>query len=183
YRSAQDFLLIWLAVGVPHLVALYREAGPRRVPRSLWRLERSTKRTLSAPAFRFQPGWVAGLLLLLGVVSLSNVVPRPHGVGWPVAAVGFMERERLKGNCFAHPHMGAYLVWRLGPERVRCHADTRGFFFPPEVLEDGVAILRMEGDWEERLRRVLNRGTDWFLLPVQGPDSVLWQALRQEVKP
>src|SRR5262249_43573675 len=106
-----------------------------------------------------------------------------HGVGWPVAAVDFMEREGLKGNCFADPNMGAYLVWRLGPERVRCHADTRGFFFPPEVLEDGVAILRMEGDWEERLRRVLNRGTDWFLLPVQGPDSVLWQALRQEVKP
>src|SRR5207253_1063265 len=123
YRSAQDFLLIWLTVGVPHLVALYREAGPRRVPSWLWRLERSAKRTLSAPAFRFQPGWALALLALLGIVSLSNLVPRRDGIDWPIAAVDFMEREDITGNVFTDPNRGAYLVWRLGPERVRCYAD------------------------------------------------------------
>ncbi len=180
YRSAPDFLFVMLAVGVPHVVALYREAAPRRVPAILWGMERSAKRMLSTPAFRFQPGWAVVLLLLLPLLSL---LPREHGKDWPEKALDFIEHEEIRGNFFSNPNHGAYLVWRLGPERARCYVDTRGFFFPPDLLVDSQCVPHQEEGWRERLQGVLDRGTDWFLLETQGPAGSLWQTMAGEVTP
>jgi hypothetical protein len=180
YRSAPDFLLVMLAVGVPHVVALYRQAAPIRVPAVLWRMERSAKRVFSSPAFRFQPAWAVILLLLLPLVSF---LPRSHGKDWPEAALDFIEREKIRGNFFGNPNHGAYLLWRLGPEDVRCYVDTRGFFFPPEVLMDCQRVMTCADDWRERLGRVIDRRTDWFLLETQGPGGALWRAMEGKVTP
>jgi hypothetical protein len=177
YRSAQDALLVMLAVGVPRLVDLYRGAGPRRVPRLIWRLERSAKGVLTAPAFRFQPGWA---LLLLVLLPLAGLLPRSPGKDWPEAALAFMEREDLHGNVFADPNHGAYLVWQLGPERAHCYVDTRGFFFPPTLLEDCAFIIHAEGNWSDRLSIVLERSTDWLLLERGCP---LWLLMEGQVTP
>jgi hypothetical protein len=185
FRSVQDCLLVMLAVGVPHLVALYRQAAPRSIPASLWSVERSLKRTLTASCFRFQRSWAVGLVLVLAVVSLSlgNLLRSQHGKDWPSAAVDFIEREDLRGNFFSNPNHGAYLLWRLGPDRAHCYVDTRGFFFPPELLEDSTYIPHLAEDWSQRLQGVLDRRTDYLLLASSGPEGALWRKLEGTVKP
>lgn len=186
FRSAQDCLLVMLAVGVPHAVALYRRAAPRGVPGLLWRVERSAKRTLTAPAFRFQPGWVLLLVACLSGFSLSPwfmLLPRSHGTDWPAGAIAYIEREGLRGDFFCNPNHGAYLVWERGPRAARCYVDTRGFFFPPRLLEDSYHVPNMGDDWNGRLRRVLEAGTDYLLLETRGPGGALWQAMQGEVRP
>src|SRR5262249_34314981 len=59
----------------------------------------------------------------------------------------------------------------------------RGFFFPPEVLIDCQRVATCEDDWHERLDRVLDRRTDWFLLETQGPGGALWRAMEGKVTP
>ena len=78
---------------------------------------------------------------------------------------------------------GAYLVWRCGPDRTRCYVDTRGFFFPPCLLEDALYIPQLGDGWRERLRRVLDLGTDYFLLETNDEPGALWRALQGHVAP
>ena len=77
-RSLQDWVLIMLALGVPHFVAIVREArqlsrrhGVRRsllTPRWLLRVGVSCRRILAAPAFRPQWVWHALAFGLLATV-------------------------------------------------------------------------------------------------------------------
>ncbi|MBI1916413.1 MAG: hypothetical protein HYS12_17020 [Planctomycetes bacterium] len=194
-RSLQDWLLVMLAVGVPHLTALYRDAvmaNFRARSRSgmlhgLFLTERTAKHVLTAPAFRFQRSWVGALLVLLSVFSLTpalaSLVPRRHGVDWPVGAVDYIEAHDLRGRFFGNANHGAYLVWRRGPDRALCYVDTRGFFFPPHLLEDSLFVPQLGEDWRNRLRRVLDLGTDYFLLETRGEPGALWRALEGHVEP
>ncbi len=194
-RSLQDWLLVMLAVGVPHLVALFRDSAlanfhARRrsgLFHDLWAAERTAKRVLTAPAFRFQPVWAVTLIVLLSVFSLTpalaGLVPRQHGVDWPVGVVDHIEKQDLRGRFFCNANHGAYLVWRRGPDKARCYVDTRGFFFPPQLLEDALFIPQLGDDWRGRLRRVLDRGTDYFLLETNGAPGALWRALEGHVEP
>jgi len=204
-RSLQDWLLVMLAVGVPHIAFLFRDAArghfrrgdptqvgttpPRAagVFRCLWPVDRTAKRVLTAPAFRFQPAWAAVFVLLLSVFSLTPAlagrVPRQHGVDWPVGVVEFIERQDLRGNFFCNANHGTYLLWRRGPENARCYVDTRGFYFSPSLLEDALSVPQLAEDWEPRLRRVLDLGTDYFLLETNGPSGALWRALEGHVEP
>jgi len=172
-RSLQDWLLVMLALGVPHLVALCRLDG--------------VKDALNGPAFHFQPRWALAFLLMLSMFSLTpalaRLVPRRHGKDWPTGAVDYIERHDLRGNFFSSPNHGAYLVWRRGPDRARCYVDTRGFFFPPRLLEDSALVPQLGDDWPQRLRRVVNAGTDYFLLETNGPAGALWHTLQGHVTP
>jgi hypothetical protein len=185
YRSLQDWVLIMLALGVPHLAAMLSEAAPRllrhkrrtRTWRAVLRVERRCKRLFARPLVRFQSGW---LLLTVGLLCVASLIPpvgrrmprQEHGC-WPIAAVDWMEREGLHGRFFAQPGFGAYVAWRLG-DRAQTYVDTRGFFFQPEFLEDSNALPSLAPDWPERLERVLARGTDYFLLETSGMRSELW---------
>jgi len=194
-RSLQDWLLVMLAVGVPHVVALFRDsalASFHARKRSglfhdLWVAERTAKRVLTAPAFRFQRAWAVTLIVLLAVFSLTpalaGLVPRQHGVDWPVGVVDHIEKQNLRGHFFCNANHGAYLVWRRGPDTARCYVDTRGFFFPPQYLEDALFIPQLGDDWRGRLRRVLDLGTDYFLLETNGEPGALWRALEEHVEP
>jgi hypothetical protein len=194
-RSLQDWLLVMLAVGVPHVVALYRDGvhtmfkARRRsgMFHGLFLAERTAKRVLTAPPFRFQRSWAVLLLLLLSIFSLApalaGLVPRHHGVDWPAGVVDHIEEHDLRGRFFCNANHGAYLVWRRGPEKAHCYVDTRGFFFPPYLLEDALFVPQLGDDWQQRLRRVLDSGTDYFLLETKGEPGALWRALEGHVEP
>ncbi len=185
-RSLQDWLLVMLALGVPHLAALLRRAaaGGRRRPwvATLLRLDGIAKRLLNPRWFRPQPRWLAGAVGLLVVVSLvpplAQALPAREDPDLPTAAVDRIEQLGLSGHFFGPPDYGSYVTWRLG-ERARSYTDTRGFFFPPVLLEDSHYVPQLGPDWRRRLDRILDDyPTDFFLLETTGPRGELWRRMR-----
>jgi hypothetical protein len=188
-RSLQDWMLLMLSLGVPHIPPLLRQvAKQRRRPwvARLLRLDRKIKALLLSPAFRFQWRWPALALAALAVVSvippLSRDMPVQARARDPVAAVNWIEEHGLSAKepwrIFASPDFGAYLVWRLGG-RVRDYVDTRGFCFPPELTEDAHYLPQLTPGWEERLKRVLSKGTQYFFLETTGARAQLWEELKK----
>jgi hypothetical protein len=189
-RSTQDWVLVMLCLGVPHLAALLGHGARqdrRRAPiAALLRLDRRWKCLLQSRLFRFQWLWPAAALLLLAIISLwpglGHNMPLRDRRQDPGAAAAWLEKERCTGDrplrIFAPPDYGAYLVWRLG-DRVRCYVDTRGFCFPSELMEDSHYLPQMTPGWQERLDKVIHRHTDYFLLETTGPRGRLWQELQQ----
>jgi hypothetical protein len=189
FRSLQDWLLVMLALGVPHMVQLFAQAarsGRRRwYVRSVLRLDSACKRVFHAPVLRWQTAWPVAATLVLLVLSLippiSRTMPIQNGTDWPVAALDFIEAKDLTGNFFAPPDHGSYLLWRRGT-KARPYTDTRGFFFPPMLLEDSQFIPQLGHEWRDRLRRVLDEyPTDYLLLEATGGRGQLWQMLRERV--
>ena len=188
-RGAQDWLLVMLAVGLPHVLALVRQAAcaDRRqsLVRQLLRLDRGCKKALRSPLLCFQWHWLAAaaaLLLLVSLIpALSRQMPAQETDDKPRAAVAYLERHGIGGNFFAAPDYGTYLTWKLG-DRARCYVDTRGFYFPPVLLEDGIYVPQLGPEWRARLERVLNEyPTDYFILETTGPRGELWRRLRPVV--
>jgi hypothetical protein len=206
FRSVADWMLVMLAVGVPHLatlllpLALRVRAAKRAaavggegfLPRplaladALLQVDRSCKFALHSPLFRFQASWLAAAVGLLAVASLipplGRRMPVQNASEWPVAAVDWIQVSGLRGRFFAPPDYGSYLVWRLG-ERGKSYVDTRGFFFPPELIEDSHYVPQLCPDWQVRMERILGYGTDYFLLETAGARGQLWQALQPHVGP
>ena len=145
FRSLQDWLLVMLALGVPHLKELLAHAAHqdwrRPLIRRVLRIDAGLKRLVVSPLFRWQPAWPAMTLVALLLLSLmppvSRGMPLQDSPEWPVAALDHIEHTGLTGRFFAPPDYGAYVTWRLG-DRARIYTDTRGFFFPPVLLEDSV---------------------------------------------
>jgi hypothetical protein len=193
-RSAQDWILIMLALGAPHLAALLaqwaRQDRQRRWVAVLLRIDGSCKRLFNSPALRFQWQWPALALGLLAVVSLipplSRRMPIQESNDYPVAAVNWIEANGLPSagpwRIFGPPDYGAYLVWRLG-DRARCYADTRTFCFPPELIEDSQYVPMLADGWRERLEKVLAAKTDYLLLETTGGRGSLWRALKPWAQP
>ncbi|HJT78837.1 MAG TPA: hypothetical protein VJ739_16655 [Gemmataceae bacterium] len=196
FRSLQDWLLIMLALGVPHLARLPRQIAARRRQlaaavrwngvvgwgeRLVLRVDRSCKHVLNSALLRPQWAWPAAAVGVLAVVSLvpplSRRMPIQDSPEWPAGALDWAETNGVSGRFFGPPDYGAYVTWRLG-DRARCYTDTRGFFFTPELLEDSHYLPLMAPGWQGRLRRVLDRGTDYFLLETTGPRGELWRTLR-----
>jgi hypothetical protein len=166
-RAVPDFLLVLLLLAVPHWKG---RAAP-----------------LETDAFALQRSWLAGILSALTVVSLipplARRMPLQDASHWPVRAADFAERTELRGNVFASPLFGTYLAWRR-PDDVKVYADTRGFFFPPAVLEDSYEIPMCFGAWRTRLERILSEGrTDYFLLETTGPFGAFHRRLAATVVP
>ena len=200
-RSLQDWLVIMLALGVPHLAVLLRhlrrqrrawrrravewESGSATLVRPLLGkllvVERSCQNVLNSPWLRWQGAWPAAALGLLAAVSLfppmSRQMPIRDARDWPAAALNWIEAHGLRGRFFGPPDYGSYVTWRLG-EAARCYVDTRGFFFPPQLLEDSHYLPQLGPDWPARLDRVLAYGTDYFLLETTGPRGQLWRSLQ-----
>ena len=197
-RSVQDWLLILLALGLPHYAVLLRQTAQARnrgnpAARTGWswpvldrllELDWLSRHVLRRPLTRFQPFWVllaCGVLTALSLIPpVARRMPRQDSELWPVAALEAIEAQGLTGRFFSPPNFGSALGWRLR-ERGLCYVDTRGFFFPPELLEDSILLPQLVAGWEERLTRVLAHGTDWFLLETTGPRGRLWQEIRPHV--
>ena len=188
-RSLMDWYLIMLAMGLPHLHILYVEAVKRR-PRRGWlpgmlRLDNGFKRLFASRLCRLQPGWLAAGLGVLAVLTaippLGRNMPMQSAPEWPVAALDHIERAGVRGNFFTPPDFGAYVGWRLKDE-AKTYMDTRGFFFPPTLVEDSQYVPAMANDWRKRLDRVLNDyPTEYFLLETWGVRGALWSALSPHI--
>ncbi|CAN5415913.1 hypothetical protein BH10PLA2_BH10PLA2_22600 [soil metagenome] len=185
-RSLQDWTYITLLVGVPRLSALVRESQGSRnaVLGLLHRLDRSLKGIVASRWFRPNFVWPAvgfGLLLFLSVVPvLSKQMPVQDGKQWPSAALDWCQEHDLHGNFFASPDFGSFIEWKLG-DKARAYTDTRGFFFSGMLLEDSLLTPQLCPDWRERLNRILDKGTDYFLLETEGARGQLWQHLRPNI--
>ncbi len=189
FRSAMDWLLVMLALGVPHLRDMFVQAARTR-PRPLpifWllRLDRTVKQLFANPWFRFQAFWpvAAGVVLLIisVVPPLSRNMPVQNAADWPVAALNYMEAEGITGRFFAPPDYGSYIGWRLR-DRAKIYTDSRGFFFPPILIEDCHYLPQLLPEWRPRLHRVLDEfHTDYFLLETTGGRGALWQVLKDHV--
>jgi hypothetical protein len=185
-RGAMDWYLNMLALGTPHLCVLWRQAleNPHRVRRGLM-LDNRIKRMFQTPLFQPQTAWPAAGLAALFVVSvippLSRSMPRQDSDEWPVAALDYLEATGQGGNFFGPPDYSTYVNWRL-KDKARSYTDTRGFFFPPELLEDSQYLPQMTDGWEARMDRVLNQyKTEYFLLETFGARGQLWRALKQHI--
>jgi hypothetical protein len=121
------------------------------------------------------------LFLVSAIPPVSRAMPLQDAAEWPTAAVAHIEKMGLDGNFFAPPDYGAYLIWKL-PGRAKPFVDTRGFFFPPILIEDSHFIPQLGPDWLNRLKRVFEQyPTDYFLLETTGPRGALWRSLRDKV--
>lgn len=191
FRSLQDWFLVMLSLGVPHLAALYRQHVWRASDGSWWwrgllRTERRCKHLFDGGLFRFHWAWPAAGVGVLAAVSLvptlGRDMPVREGPTWPREAVDWIECRGLTGRFFAPADYGSYVTWRLG-DRAKSYVDTRGFFFPPELLEDSHLLPQLTQGWEARLERVCGYGTDYFLLETTGPRGRMWHALEPFVGP
>jgi hypothetical protein len=190
YRSLQDWVLVMLALGVPHLTALVQEVRKKDQATAAWaparvlvQVDDSLQQALGSPRFRFQWVWPAAALVFLELLTLSPLsrrLPRPDMDEWPARAVTWIESQPIEGRFFAPPNYGAYLIWRLG-DRAKSYVDTRGFFYPPELVEDSHYVPQLGPDWRERLDRILGYGTEYFLLETTGARGQFWQALKPTV--
>jgi len=191
-RVLLDWVIITLALCVPKLRDLLVEAAHtsrrRIVVRGLLKVDRFFRRLLDSWWFRFQPFWPAAvataLLIITLIPPLANSLPVQSKGFWPIEAVNAMEKQGLHGNFFSSPDHGAYIGWRLKTKGL-VYSDTRGFFFPPEILADSILIPAKGDDWRNRLDRVLGKsgtkGTDYFLLDVTGDRGALWRDLQPVV--
>jgi hypothetical protein len=192
-RSAQDWILIMLALGVPHLAALLAQWAPQRRQRSwvalLVRVDATCKKLFYSRALRFQWQWPCLALGLLALVSLTpplgRHVPVQESSEYPAAAVSWIEANGLPSTepwrIFGPPDYGAYLVWRLG-DRVRCYADTRTFCYPPELIEDSHYVPLLADGWRGRLEKILAGKTEYLLLETKNGRGALWRTLQPWVQ-
>jgi hypothetical protein len=192
-RSLQDWFLIMLALGIPQCGVLLRywrtrsashPRGERYVlARAVVRMHESCTAVMNSRLLQFQY-WPAVAFVFLAVISvipgLGRQMPVQDARLWPRPALDWMAAHHVGGRFFAPPDYGSYLAWRLGT-RARTYVDTRGFFFPHELLEDSHYIPQLGPQWGARLQRVFAYGTDYFLLETTGARGRLWQALRSEV--
>jgi hypothetical protein len=193
-RSVQDWVLMMLALGVPHVAVLLAQAARQGRQRAwiavLLRVDASCKRLFYSPALRpewFWPGLVLGLLAVVSLTPpLGRRVPVQEARRYPSAAVNWIEQNGLPTpgpwRVFGPPDYGAYLVWRLG-DRVRCYADTRTFCYPPELIEDSHYVPLLADGWRERLENILAGQTEYLLLETNRGRGSLWQTLRPWVSP
>jgi hypothetical protein len=184
-RSMPDWFLVMLSLGLPHVRALWLGAiaadARRGWVRRLLSLDNIAKRLFASRLLHWQPRWAIGALGVLAVLTAlpypGRTMPIADAAQWPKGAMDFAAEHQLSGNFFAPPDYGAYVGWRL-KDSGKSYVDTRGFFFPPKLLEDSIYLPRMTGDWQMRLDRVLGHGTDYFLVETSGSRGRLWEMLK-----
>jgi hypothetical protein len=191
-RALPDWLLLTLAIGVPHLKELCSDESFRvfRVfsgQTSCLRPALDKWRELAhSPAWTWQWTWpAAAVATLIGLVSIPPISQQLMAVNLrdnPVAAVEWMQANNIHGRIFGPPDYGSYLGWHMG-NQAKCYVDTRGFYFPPQLIADAQLLPALTDDWQSRLDRVLAAGTDYFLLESTGPRAGLWQAIEPHVEP
>jgi hypothetical protein len=173
-RAMIDWLVIASAWAVPHLGPLLRDRVQqrRRLARFVLRWERLMKRIVAGPYFKPQVGWLAIMLIALGIFTISPWsarIPEYENPRWPQAAAdaiasGVLPSEPPR-NIFSGSDEGAYLIWRF-PTQARVYSDTRGFYYPGEFLMDSYYLPAADAEWPRRFERVVAYRTEYFLLPV-----------------
>jgi hypothetical protein len=187
-RAIGDWLVVTLALVVPQFGPWLKEKATvshgRGGARLLLAIDRRAKRVGRGWLFRLQSfWWVLGLgfLAIIALAVPEDRLPNNEHGSWPKGAADWMSTHSLPTprpwKVFSGFNEGAYLIWR-SEIQAKVYSDTRGFFYPGELLEDSYYLPLAAPGWEERLDRVLNiYGTEYFLLPVGEPGHSLWLLL------
>jgi hypothetical protein len=181
-RGLTDWLLLTIAIGVPHVKAI--------VASNNWQAWRSAvdkwRDFAYSPALIWQWRWpttaVVALIGLGFIPATAHYIMATDVRENPVAAADWMQANNIHGRIFSPPDYGSYLNWRM-PGQTKCYVDTRGFYFPPQLIADAHLLPALADDWPAMLDRVLAAGTDYFLLETTGPRAGLWQVLGSHVAP
>jgi hypothetical protein len=190
-RAIGDWLLVSLALVVPRFGPWLQEAARsgkyRPLVRILLRFDRQMKKLGNGAFFRPQWQWPKLGLMILAILALlvpARLLPNREYPEAPKALVDWIDEHPLPAptpwKIFAGSNEGAYVIWRLD-ERARVYTDTRGFFYPGELLEDSFYLSREQAEYNARLQRVLAYGTQYFLLPIDDADGVefqFWKSLK-----
>jgi hypothetical protein len=122
------------------------------------------------------------VLALVSLFPWGNRMPFRELQEWPSSAVSWIEVNGLPSpapwKICSGINEGSYLIWRL-PGQALVHADTRGFYYPGDILEDSYYLPLADSEWQQRLNRVLARGSEYFLLPA---DCALWQKMKRHIE-
>ena len=183
-RATGDWLLVTASLAVPQFGPLLRKLSPMRtnlIPRLTLKADRVLKKIFQGPFLQPQAGWpvaiVAGLAVL-SILPMKITLPNREAAHWPTAAVAWIESGGLPSagpwNIFSGSDEGTYLLWRL-PEKALVYSDTRGFYYPGELLMDSYYLPGADAEWQARLQRVLSHGTQYFLVRS---DSSFWKLLQ-----
>jgi hypothetical protein len=190
-RAIGDWLFVSMALVVPRLGPWLHEAARsrqhRRIVRYFLLFNRQLKRLCSGPFFRPQWQWPMLGLLILALAALaipSQQLPNREYPVAPNAVVDWINDHPLPEpgpwKVFSGSNDGAYLIWRLD-DRAKIYTDTRGFYYPGDLLEDSFYLPRQEAEYGDRLSRVLAYGTQYFLVPIDDPDGAefqFWKSLQ-----
>ncbi|HLW65309.1 MAG TPA: hypothetical protein VKS79_08320, partial [Gemmataceae bacterium] len=190
-RAIGDWLLVSMALIVPQLGRWLRETVQSRQRGPFFpvlvQLDRQMKSVGSGALFRPQWQWPVlsmTVLLLLALVVPPHLLPNRQYEETPRATVDWIQGDPLPSSppwkIFTGSNEGSYLNWRLDG-RARVYTDTRGFYYPGELLEDSFYLPREEAEYNVRLQRVLAYGTQYFLLPMDDADGVefqFWKSLK-----
>ncbi len=176
-RGVIDWIVITSAYAVPRMAPQLRSWVALRSLTSRWvlRFERLAKRLFSGPLLKPQPRWLGVGLLVLAAFTMSPwsvLTPNVENRLWPRQACDWIAAGNLPTappwNIFSGSDEGSYLLWRL-PGKARVYTDTRGFFYPGELLLDSYYLPGADRDWPRRWERVLSYGTQYLLLRVDSP--------------
>lgn len=188
-RGVGDWLMITTALAVPQIGPLLLDATKSRrwhkLARPFVRLDRTLRRVFSGAMLRVQPGWLLigfGLMVAVALLPWGERLPNRENADWPREAVDWVAAEQLPTpspwKVFSGGNEGAYMIWRLDG-RARVYADTRGFYYPGELLADSYHLSSASPGWQARLSRALDKGSEYFLLPIK---SGLWETLQPHIK-
>jgi len=181
-RGTIDWLMITAALAVPQLGPMVRDLNLRRsrVGRVVLVADRVVKKILQGPFLKPQVWWPAawfGVLALISLSPLGERLPGRENKRWPTEAVNWIAANGLPTpgpwNIFSGSDQGTYLFWRLRGD-VRVYSDTRGFYYPGDLLLDSYYLPDADAEWPQRLERAIANGSQYFLLPVE---SKMWKLL------
>jgi hypothetical protein len=183
-RATGDWLMVTAALAVPQIGPLLRRLSSMRRSHFLAGLtlkaDRVLRKIFQGPFLQPQSAWPALLYAALAIFTVLPIrisLPNREAAHWPTAAVTWIENGGLptKGpwNIFSGSDEGTYLLWRL-PEQAHVYSDTRGFYYPGDLLMDSYYLPDADAQWPKRLERVLGHGTQYFLVRSE---SKFWKIL------
>src|SRR5262249_49016401 len=151
-----------------------------RAGRLVLKLDRVVKKILHGPFLKPQARWPALFVAGLALVSFLPLGPRLPGREnklWPTEAVDWIAANGFPSlgpwRVSSGSDEGTYLFWRLH-DQVRVYSDTRGFYYPGDLLLDSYYLPDADAEWPQRLERANAHGSQYFLLSV---GSKLWKLL------
>jgi hypothetical protein len=95
--------------------------------------------------------WPCLVTFLVGTQALSgNLRFEIDPNLYPIAAVEFLQREKIDGNMFNNDEFGDYLVFAAWP-RYRVFVDSRSDMYGATWLKQYLKIVNLESDWRQTL--------------------------------
>ncbi|MCA9076116.1 MAG: hypothetical protein KDA93_13895 [Planctomycetaceae bacterium] len=93
----------------------------------------------------------------------------------PIALTGYLHRHPPQGLVLNTYEWGDYLLW-AGPKDMQVFVNSHAHLVPEEVWQDYLAMVRLSGDWEDKLDRY---GVNAIVLEKSDREALV-KALREQ---